>query len=115
MKNTIKNKAMDALIEMGVPANNKGFKYITDAMCLFDEDEMWRYGSTTLLYEKIAAMNKTSASSVERAIRHAFGETLAKGNLEAVEKYLSFQNTKNGNLLAVFYIKLSREDGCEKD
>lgn len=113
----MRNKAINALIEMGVPANTLGFKYIADAICLFDEDEMWRYGSTTLLYEKIAAMNRTSASSVERAIRHAFSNVIAKGHLETVEKYLTLTLEKptNGRLLAVFYIRLSQENEDEKD
>lgn len=113
----MRNKAINALIEMGVPANTLGFKYIADAMCLFDEDEMWRYGSTTLLYENIAAMNKTSASSVERAIRHAFSNVITKGYLETVEKYLTLTLDKptNGRLLAVFYIRLSQENEDERD
>lgn len=109
MVNNMKNKAMNALIEMGVPANIKGFHYIADIMQLFDEDGIWIYAKTTMLYEKIAAMSKDGASNVERAIRHAFSIAVTKGDLFAVEKYLTLQNTKNGNLLATFYIKLSQE------
>ena len=102
---------MNALIEMGVPANLKGFQYIADAMELFKEDEIWmRSGSTTLLYKKIAAINRDSASCVERGIRHAFSVALTKGDLFAVEKYLTMQNTTNGNLLAVLYVKLSQQE-----
>lgn len=28
----MRNKAIDALLELGIPANTKGFQYITDAM-----------------------------------------------------------------------------------
>lgn len=111
----MRNKAMNALIEMGVPADSLGFKYITDIMCLFEKDETWIRGKITMLYYKIAKMNNTAAPRVERAVRYAFGEVLTKGNLEAVSKYLSFENTKNGNLLAVFYIRLSQENEDEKD
>ena len=41
----MKNRATNALIEMWVPANIKGFRYIVDAMCLF-EDEEYRDGKT---------------------------------------------------------------------
>ena len=37
----MKNKAIKALIEMGMPANIKGFQYIVEAMELFEADEIW--------------------------------------------------------------------------
>lgn len=54
-------------------------------------------------------MNGTTASRVERATRHDFQVILTKGNLESVEKYLTMQNTTNGNLLHVFYLRLKQE------
>lgn len=104
----MKNKAVNALIEMGMPANIKGFQYITDAMGLFEEDEIWRE-KTTFLYYKLSKMYDTTPSSVERAIRHAFSVVLKKGYLEAVEKYLTMQKTTNSNLLSVFFLRLSQE------
>lgn len=111
----MKNKAMDALIKIGMPAELKGFKYISDTMCLFEKDETWIRGKTTMLYREIAKMNDTTASRVERAIRHAFSVVLTKGDLEIVEKYLTLQNPTNSNLLAVFYIRLSQENKDEED
>jgi hypothetical protein len=105
----MKNKAVNALIEMGMPANIKGFGYIVDAMCLFD-DEKWLRGKTTDLYREIGRKNNTTMSRVERAIRHAFGIVLLKGNLEIVEKYITMQNTTNGNLLHTLYLRLTQED-----
>lgn len=104
----MRNKAINALIEMGMPANIKGFDYITDAMCLYAEDEIWRY-KTSILYLKLAQKYKTTPSGVERCIRHAFEIVITKGYLEVVEKYLTLQNTTNGNLLSVLYFRLSRE------
>ena len=49
----MKNRAINALIKMGMPADLKGFRYIVDAMCLF-EHEGWRCVKTTTLYQKIA-------------------------------------------------------------
>ncbi len=68
----MRNKAINALIEMGMPANIKGFQYIADAMELF-EDETWRNGKQATLYSWIAKLHNTTASKVERAMRHAFG------------------------------------------
>lgn len=104
----MKNKTINALLEMGMPANIKGFQYIVDAMCLF-EDEEWKNGKITTLYWKIAKMNNDKSHCVERAIRHAFEVVLIKGDLEVVKKYLTMQNVTNGNLLHVLYLRLSQE------
>lgn len=105
----MKNKTINALIDMGMPAGTKGFGYIVEAMALFEEEE-WREGKITALYYGIAKKKNTTPSSVERTIRHAFGETLKNGNQEAIEKYLSFHNTTNGNLLHVLYLRLTQEE-----
>lgn len=105
----MKNKAINALIEMGMPADINGFNYIVDAMVLF-EDKSWRESKTTAIYQKIAADNKTTASRVERCIRHAFQNVTTKGDLETVNKYLTLCHTTNGNLLHTFYLKLTQEE-----
>ena len=105
----MKKKAVNALIEMGMPADIKGFYYIVDAMVLF-EDKEWRETKTVALYHKIAKLNNTTASRVERAMRHAFQIVITKGELETVKKYLTLQHTTNGNLLHTFYLKLMQED-----
>ena len=105
----MKNKTVNALIEMGMPADIKGFHYIVDAMMLF-EDKEWRETKTVALYNKIAKLNNTTASRVERAMRHAFQMVTTKGDLEIVKKYLTLQHTTNGNLLHTFYLKLTQEE-----
>lgn len=105
----MKNKAINALIEMGMPADIKGFHYIVDAMVLF-ENEDWRKYKTVALYHEIAKLNNTTASRVERCIRHAFQFVTTRGDLEIVNKYLTLQRTTNGNLLHTFYLKLAQEE-----
>ena len=46
----MRNKAINALLELGIPANTKGFLYITDAMEAIDENEGLQY-KTYQLYE----------------------------------------------------------------
>lgn len=104
----MKNKTTNVLIELGISACSKGFKYIVDAMILFENEE-WLESKIIALYHKIAKDNNATVASVERAIRHAFGTAITKGNLELVEKYLSLTNTTNGNLLHVLYIRLKQE------
>lgn len=105
----MKNKAINALIEMGADAGNKGFQYIVDAMVLFEDDE-FRNGKIMIIYDIIAEMHNTSRGCVERCIRHLFRTILTKGNLKSVEKYLSTQKITNNNLLHVFYLRLTQEE-----
>ena len=53
----MRNKAINALLELGIPANTKGFLYITDAMEAIDENEGLQY-KTYQLYEEIAKYMK---------------------------------------------------------
>lgn len=105
----MKNKTINALIEMGIPADIKGFQYIVDTMLLF-EDETFRNGKITALYWKVGNMNDTTPSRVERAIRHAFEVALEDGVPGYVDKYLTRNHATNGNLLHVLYYRLSQEE-----
>jgi len=104
---TIREQTEDALLNMGCSPANKGFGYICDAMELFKDEELKQH--TIDLYGKIAALNNTTASRVERAIRHAFSSLVTKGDLKVVEKYLSVINTNNSALLGTLYIRLKQE------
>lgn len=104
----MKNKAIKALIKMGMPANIKGFQYIADAMELFEADEIWST-KPTMLYYKLSKMYNTTQGGVERAIRYAFSVVLERGNLEMVESYLTLSRPTNGNLLNTFFLTLSQE------
>lgn len=106
----MQNKAINALLELEIPANLKGFGYIVDAMEAMDGDEKLRHGSVMEIYTAVAERNETNAVRVERAIRHAFGVALTSGNIEAVTHYLSRKNTSNGNLLNILYLRLSQEE-----
>lgn len=105
----MKNRTVNALLSMGMPADIKGFGYIVEAMILFEEED-WREGKTTALYYGIAKRKKTTPPRVERAIRHAFGEMLKNGNKKEIEKYFSFCKPTNGNLLHVLYLRLTQEE-----
>ena len=82
----MRNKAINALLELGIPANTKGFLYIADAMELIAENKELQY-KTYRLYEEIAKRHEgATATRVERAIRRAFSETTTYRNVDVVEK-----------------------------
>lgn len=104
----MKNKAVKALIEMGMPADILGFHYIIEAIDILaaTPDD---FPKTTWLYAEIARLHMSTPSKVERCIRHAFEVVTLKGDLEIVNKWLTMQNPTNGNLLHTFYLRLSME------
>lgn len=110
----MRERVQEILMEIGIPANLKGFKYILDIMELFEEDEAWRNAKMMIVYEKVARMNKTNYCRVEKSIRYAFSNAVTYGDLALVEKYLSVVNVTNGNLLHTLYARVSEEQREEK-
>ena len=109
----MRNKAITALIEMGMPASIKGFDYIVEAMCLLEKDITWK-SKITALYWKISQIHNTTSGGVERDIRHAFFLLFKSGSPKAIKRYLTIHNKTNGNLLTVLYYRLSQgENRCE--
>lgn len=105
-------KIEDVLLKMGVPAGIKGFAYIADAVEYID-----KHGTdiriTKDLYPDIAKARNTTASRVERAIRHAFSFCYEKkGDYETIEKYIGFTNRTNFSSLVRLHMKLKQE--CEE-
>lgn len=101
----MRTNTVNILLEMGVPAGVKGFTYICDAMELFDTDPYYANGKICTLYHEIAIKRDTTASRVERAIRHAFDTARKKGKQDAVEHYLDLTNTQNSHLLHTLYFR----------
>ncbi len=65
------DKIMNALLEIGIPANLRGFMYLVYAEQLILENQAYMIGITKALYLDIAKAFGTSPSGVERCIRTA--------------------------------------------
>lgn len=70
----IADKVMHALLEIGVPANLRGFLYIVYAEQLIMENQTYMVGITKALYIDIAKAFDTSPCCVERCIRTAIAD-----------------------------------------
>lgn len=69
--NNYTKKAIEILKDVGVPASIKGYEYLKSAINCVLNDRTYLEQITKRLYPDIAAMHGTTASRVERAIRHA--------------------------------------------
>lgn len=72
------------LLSAGMPAHLKGYQYIVAGIGLAVDDPKKLERLTSVLYPAIAERFGTTASKVERAIRHAIEITWQRGRVEQV-------------------------------
>ena len=82
--------------EVGVPAHIKGYQYLREAIIITVKDMDVINAVTKVLYPEVAKRFGTTASRVERAIRHAIEVAWDRGDLETLQKYFGYtvSNTK---------------------
>ncbi len=102
------------LSRMGISASIKGYHFIRKAVIMAVEDEEVLVGITKGLYPDIAKMYKTSASKVERAIRHAIESAWKKNGPQVYFEtagYLPSEKPTNGQFIAAMseYFRLQEE------
>ncbi|PLS15317.1 sporulation transcription factor Spo0A [Bacillus sp. M6-12] len=90
-----KPKNLDASItsiihEIGVPAHIKGYLYLREAISMVYNDIELLGSITKVLYPDIAKKYNTTASRVERAIRHAIEVAWSRGNIESISSLFGY-------------------------
>lgn len=83
------------LHDIGIPAHIRGYQYIREAINLVYNDIEILNSITKGLYPTIAIKFKTTASRVERAIRHAIEIAWVRGNIETITKIFSYTISYN--------------------
>ncbi len=98
--------------QIGVPAHIKGYHYLREAIMMVVRDSDAINSVTKLLYPSVAKMHKTTASRVERAIRHAIEVAWDRGDVEVLNSYFGYtiQNERgkptNSEFIAMIADKL---------
>ena len=102
--------------EIGVPAHIKGYQYLREAITLTVADMEVINAVTKVLYPAVAKKFGTTASRVERAIRHAIEVAWDRGDLETLQKYFGYtvSNAKgkptNSEFIAMIADRISLDD-----
>ena len=102
--------------DIGVPAHIKGYQYLREAIGLAVEDMDIINAVTKVLYPAVAKKFGTTASRVERAIRHAIEVAWDRGDLETLQKYFGYtvSNAKgkptNSEFIAMIADRISLEE-----
>ena len=107
------------LSRMGISASIKGYHFIRKAVMLAAEDPEVLVGITKGLYPDIARMYKTTASKVERAIRHAIESGWKKNGPQVYFEtagFLPAEKPTNGQFIAALseYFRLQWEERPKK-
>ena len=76
--------------EIGVPAHIKGYQYLREAILIAVNDMDVINAVTKVLYPEVARRFDTTASRVERAIRHAIEVAWDRGDLDTLQKYFGY-------------------------
>ncbi|TFB23854.1 sporulation transcription factor Spo0A [Filobacillus milosensis] len=76
--------------EVGVPAHIKGYLYLREAISMVYHDIELLGSITKVLYPDIAKKYNTTASRVERAIRHAIEVAWNRGNIDSLSSIFGY-------------------------
>lgn len=90
IRQNLENDVTRLLHEIGIPAHIKGYQYLRDAIAISVEEEDMLVSVTKVLYPTIAKKHNTTASRVERAIRHAIEVAWTRGRLDTIHELFGY-------------------------
>ena len=102
-------------MSIGIPAHIKGYHFLRSGIILAVNDPSVINSITKRLYPAIAEEYDTSASKVERAIRHAIEVAWNRGKIEninslfGIKVYSANEKPTNGEFIALLADKLLLE------
>ncbi len=108
----IEEKITNIFITVGIPAHIKGYQFLREAIKLAMDDPDIINSITKKLYPSIAERFDTSASKVERAIRHAIEVAWNRGKIENINNifgltvYSNNEKPTNGEFIALVADKM---------
>lgn len=110
---SVDEQITNLFLVLGIPAHIKGYQYLREAVRLVLDNPDVINRITKELYPAVARRFDTSASKVERAMRHAIGVAWSRGRLETVNQMYGARvfrredKPTNGEFIALISDKLS--------
>ena len=101
-------------LTLGIPAHIKGYQYLREAVLMVLENRDVLNRITKELYPGIARRFDTSASKVERAMRHAIEVAWSRGRLDTVNQMYGYKvfdamdKPTNGEFISCVAEKIGR-------
>lgn len=109
---SLDEKISNIFISIGIPPHIMGYQYLREGIKMTMEDSSIINNVTKRLYPEIAAKFSTTASKVERAIRHAIEVAWNRGRVEAINSvfglriYIGSDRPTNSEFIALVADKL---------
>ncbi|MBQ3052336.1 MAG: sporulation transcription factor Spo0A [Clostridia bacterium] len=88
--NELEMMITEIIHQIGVPAHIKGYHYLREAIILSVKNAEIINSVTKLLYPTVAKIHSTTASRVERAIRHAIEVAWDRGDIDVLNSYFGY-------------------------
>ena len=113
---SLDERISNIFISIGIPPNIKGYGYLREGIKMAVKDPRIINNVTKGLYPIIGEKFETSASKVERAIRHAIEVAWNRGRIEAINAifgarvYIGTEKPTNSEFIALVADKLILED-----
>jgi len=111
----LEEKITNIFITVGIPAHIKGYQFLREAIKMAIDNPDIINSITKKLYPQIAEKFETSASKVERAIRHAIEVAWNRGKIEninalfGIKVYSNNEKPTNGEFIALVADKMLLE------
>ena len=115
-KISLEEKISKIFINVGIPAHIKGYNFLREGVKMAVEDPEIINNITKRLYPSIGEKYNTTASKVERAIRHAIEVAWNRGRIETINNilgvraYVGAEKPTNGELIALVADKMLLEE-----
>lgn len=114
-KISLDEKISKIFINVGIPPHIKGYSFLREGVKMAVEDPEIINNITKKLYPMIGEKYSTSASKVERAIRHAIEVAWNRGRIESINSilgvraYVGAEKPTNGEFIALVADKMLLE------
>ena len=89
-RQSLESEVTAIIHEIGVPAHIKGYQYLREAIMMTVENMDVINAVTKILSPEVVKRFNTTASRVERSIRHAIEVAWDRGDLETLQKYFGY-------------------------
>ena len=115
-KISLEEKISKIFINVGIPAHIKGYNFLREGVKMAVEDPEIINNITKRLYPSIGEKYNTTASKVERAIRHAIEVAWNRGRIETINNilgvraYVGAEKPTNGEFIALVADKMLLEE-----
>lgn len=112
---SLEEKISKIFINVGIPPHIKGYSFLREGVRLAVEDPEIINNITKKLYPMIGEKYQTTASKVERAIRHAIEVAWNRGRIESINNilgvraYVGAEKPTNGEFIALVADKMLLE------